>query len=182
MTSNHSERFVYDTGSFDNDSLVAEKNIVTRAFELWDHATWPEKTKETSWKSNRDEIIQRLANGETVTPYERAVSVKDSWNPWNPAYSTLMSRYLDYTLFTAGGSAVFAMANGFLGIANHYVQKGDWVIMLDDSPRFVVLRPAGGSYEFLGFALVHGFMRGELKELSPARHAWDYTQAQFTLI
>ena len=101
-----------------------------------------------------------------------------SFSPGTKAPSRLKQEWLDYLsrLRVSAESyadsnddrdddcAFFATTAGFLGLGPATMEEGDVIVLFCPSRAPAVLRPYGDTYEFLGFAYVHGIMNGELLE------------------
>ncbi|KAH6699714.1 heterokaryon incompatibility protein-domain-containing protein [Leptodontidium sp. MPI-SDFR-AT-0119] len=101
-----------------------------------------------------------------------------SFSPGTKVPSRLKQEWLDYLsrlrvspeLYADSNNdrdddcAFFATASGFLGLGPATMEEGDVIVLFCSSRAPAALRPRGDTYEFLGFAYVHGIMNGELLE------------------
>lgn len=165
---------------FADERVITNTKALAKAFELWHSQIWPEKAAAPSFQHFVPYERGPDNMGGVMSKQEVPDWVKTSCNPRN--YSAVIDKFDSYTRFTAGGTTMFRTAQGFLGCANRYVHSGDVIAMLGEASRFVMLRPRQDVFEFLGFAYVHGFMRGELEELKALGYEWKMLPTEITLV
>lgn len=145
-------------------ALLASRIHGSSPEHFWDENTLYEEFAKTELLPSREAIVAKADL--YYQEYLQLDPSKDQY--FMPTKSPLVAPFQSRLGGVAGDRCLISTENGLLGLAPNSAKPGDNVVFVRNSPvPFIVRQVAGGRYELVGEAYIHGLMHGELGKEGP---------------